>query len=106
MPGGYSCSIMADSAAQGVYTSVQELIKLPGEARGFSFLPRQPVHGLLTGRHASRLRGRGTDFEEIRRYLPGDDIRKIDRKVTARTKKPHTRVLHRGRFMKAIHKDT
>jgi uncharacterized protein (DUF58 family) len=32
------------------------------------------------------------DFEEIRRYLPGDDIRKIDWKVTARTKKPHTRI--------------
>ena len=96
MLGGYSCSIMVDSAAQGVYTSIQELIKLRCKARGFSFLPRQPVHGLLTGRHASRLRGRGTDFEEIRRYLPRDDIRKIDWKVTARMKKPHTRVYTEG----------
>lgn len=60
-------------------------------ARGFSFLPRQPIHSLLAGRHASRLRGRGLNFEEIRRYQPGDDIRQIDWKVTARTRKPHSR---------------
>ncbi len=83
---------MTQDDTQGVYTSVQELVKLQYKARGFGFLPRQPVHSLLTGRHASRLRGRGMDFEEIRRYLPGDDIRKIDWQVTARTRKPHTRV--------------
>lgn len=83
---------MPENTTQGVYTNVQELVKLRYKASGYSFLPRQPVHSLLTGRHASRLRGRGMDFEEIRRYLPGDDIRKIDWKVTARTKKPHTRI--------------
>ena len=83
---------MSENTTQGVYTNVQELVKLQYKASGYSFLPRQPVHSLLTGRHASRLRGRGMDFEKIRRYLPGDDIRKIDWKVTARTKKPHTRV--------------
>ncbi|VFQ47504.1 DUF58 domain-containing protein [Desulfoluna butyratoxydans] len=76
----------------GVYARLSDLIRLKHKAQGFSFLPRQPVHSLLTGRHASRLRGRGLDFEEIRGYLPGDDIRSIDWKVTARTRKPHTRV--------------
>ena len=76
----------------GVYTSLQQLIKLQQKARGFSFLPKQPIHSLLAGRHASRLRGRGLNFEEIRHYLPGDDIRNVDWKVTARTKKPHTKV--------------
>ncbi|BCS95354.1 hypothetical protein DSLASN_09860 [Desulfoluna limicola] len=76
----------------GVYVSLDSLIRLQHKARGFSFLPKQPVHSLLTGRHASRLRGRGLDFEEIRGYLPGDDIRSIDWKVTARTRKPHIRV--------------
>lgn len=77
---------------QGVYVDLESLIKLQYKARGFSFLPRQPVHSVLTGRYASRVRGRGLDFEEIRRYVPGDDIRTIDWKVTARTGKPHTRV--------------
>ena len=39
-------------------------------ARDFSFLPQQPVTSILSGRYASRLRGRGLNFEEIRRYLP------------------------------------
>jgi DNA polymerase III delta prime subunit len=60
--------------------------------RGFSFLLRQPVYSILAGRHASRLRGRGLNFEEIRRYLPGDDIRNMDWRVTARTRRPHVRV--------------
>jgi uncharacterized protein (DUF58 family) len=76
----------------GVYTSVDELIRLQFKVHGFSFLPRQPVQSLLAGRRASRLRGRGLDFEEIRRYIPGDDIRTMDWRVTARTRKPHTRV--------------
>ena len=58
----------------------------------FHFRPRQPVHSLLAGRHASRLRGRGLAFEELRPYLPGDDIRTMDWHVTARTGKPHVRV--------------
>ena len=76
----------------GAYAQLDDLIRLQFKARGFSFLPRQPVHSLLSGRHASRLRGRGLNFEELRRYLPGDDIRTIDWRVTARTRKPHVRV--------------
>ena len=76
----------------GAHASLRELVKLEVEARGFSFLPRQPIHSVLAGRHASRLRGRGLNFEEIRRYLPGDDVRNIDWKVTARARKPYVRV--------------
>jgi uncharacterized protein (DUF58 family) len=76
----------------GVYTTLAELVAFRHRARGFSFLPRQPVHSVLAGRHASRVRGRGLNFEEIRRYQTGDDIRQIDWKVTARTRKTHSRV--------------
>ena len=38
----------------------------------------------------------GSNFEEMRDYLPGDDIRSIDWKATARTGKPHVRRVHRG----------
>ena len=78
--------------AKGVYADLSDLVRLRYRARGFTFLPRQPVHSILAGRHASRLRGRGLNFDEIRRYLPGDDIRQMDWKVTARTRIPHTRV--------------
>ncbi len=76
----------------GVYADLTSLMKLEFQARGFSFLPKQPIHSLLAGRHASRLRGRGLNFEEIRRYQPGDDIRAMDWHVTARAGKPHVRV--------------
>ncbi len=79
-------------AQSGVYADLSELVRMQYQARGYSFLPRQPVHSVLAGRHASRLRGRGLNFEEIRRYLPGDDIRNMDWHVTARTRKPHVRV--------------
>ena len=59
----------------GVYVDLDELIALEQRGRRVSFLPKQPVHSLLSGRFASRMRGRGLNFEEIRRYLPGDDIR-------------------------------
>ena len=66
---------------QGVYADLNSLTRLKHQGQGFSFLPRQPIHSLLVGQKASRLRGRGLNFEEIRNYLPGDDIRNIDWKA-------------------------
>lgn len=82
----------APNERPGVYANLRELVALQFLAKDFSFLPRQPVQSLLAGRHASRLRGRGLNFEEIRRYQSGDDIRQIDWKVTVRTRKTHSRV--------------
>ena len=88
-----SNSVQAISAeTEGVYVTLDRLLRLKHEASGFSFLPRQPVRSLLTGHHASRLRGRGLNFDELRAYQPGDDIGVMDWKVTARTQKPHVRV--------------
>jgi uncharacterized protein (DUF58 family) len=74
------------------YVTVDELARLRHRAKGFSFLPRQPVHSLLVGRHASRLRGRGLDFEELRHYVEGDDTRTIDWPATARLGSAYVRV--------------
>jgi uncharacterized protein (DUF58 family) len=76
-----------------IFVSLQDLLKLEHTARGFSFLAKkQRVRSILGGKHASKLRGRGLDFEEVRNYVAGDDIRHIDWKVTARTQKAHSRV--------------
>ena len=75
-----------------VTTTLNDLVLLKAEARGFSLLTRQPVGSLLAGRHASRLRGRGLTFEELRDYREGDDIRSMDWKATARLRSPHVRV--------------
>lgn len=84
-------------AVRGVYVDLDELIGLEQRGRRVSFLPRQPVHSLLSGRYASRMRGRGLNFEEIRDYRSGDDVRSIDWKVTARLRKPHIRVFNEER---------
>lgn len=82
----------AASPPAGVVVTLEELVRLRSRRRGFSLLPRQPVRSLLAGRHASRLRGRGLNFDEIRPYQPGDDVRQIDWKATVRTRQTQTRV--------------
>jgi uncharacterized protein (DUF58 family) len=81
---------------------VEHLRGLEPRAKALTFLPRQPARSVLNGRHASRLRGRGLNFEELRRYLPGDDVRTIDWKVTARTGTPHVRVYSEERDRPAL----
>lgn len=84
---------MADKFPKDVFTSLPELLGLEAFARGFSFqAKKQKVRSVLGGKHASKLRGRGMDFEEVRQYVAGDDIRNIDWKVTARTQKTHSKV--------------
>ena len=83
---------MAAPASDEIYTNLHALVRLRYTAQGFSYLPRQSVRSLLSGRKRSRLRGRGLDFDELRHYRPGDDIRTMDWRVTNRTGKPHVRV--------------
>lgn len=52
---------------------------------------------LMAGQFMSRYKGRGMDFAEVRAYQPGDDIRSIDWRVTARTGKAHTKLFHQER---------
>jgi len=75
-----------------IYADINELRRLQYKTRGFSFMPKQPANSLLSGKHVSKLRGRGLNFEELRHYRPGDDIRAMDWKVTQRTGKPHVKV--------------
>ena len=69
----------AEAYPQDVFTSLKQLLGMEHLAQHFSLLARkQKVKSLLGGKHASKLRGRGLDFEEVRHYVKGDDIRNID----------------------------
>ena len=83
---------MSTPDSEQIYTNLHALVRLRYTAGGFSYLPQQPVRSLLAGRKRSKLRGRGLDFDELRHYRPGDDIRTMDWRVTNRTGKPHVRV--------------
>lgn len=51
------------------------------------------VNDILAGAYHSVFKGQGMEFEEVREYVPGDDIRLIDWNVTARTSVPHIKIL-------------
>jgi uncharacterized protein (DUF58 family) len=74
-----------------VYVTPAHLARMEVDARRLSALPHRPHQSILSGRHASRLRGRGLDFEEIRAYVPGDDLRYLDWKASSRVGRPLVR---------------
>ncbi len=85
-----------------VYVSLAQLMALEFKARDLSFLARQPRASLLAGAHASRLRGRGLNFDELRRYQPGDDLRHLDWRASMRTGKPVVRTFTEERDRPAL----
>jgi uncharacterized protein (DUF58 family) len=85
---------MAEIAASDVgtvYVTPAHLARMEYDARRLNATPHRPHHSILAGRHASRLRGRGLNFEEIRAYVPGDDLRHLDWKASLRVGRPLVR---------------
>lgn len=58
------------------------------QARLIEIRTRKAVQEQLSGGYHSVFRGRGMDFDEVREYVPGDDVRAIDWNVTARAGRP------------------
>jgi uncharacterized protein (DUF58 family) len=77
--------------------ALDELIALGALAHGASLARSRRSPALHAGHNASRWRGRGVDFRESRIYQPGDEIRHMDWRVTARSGKPHTKVFEEER---------
>jgi len=51
------------------------------------------VNDILAGQYESVFKGQGMEFSEVREYVPGDDVRLIDWNVTARTNRPHIKLM-------------
>ena len=85
-----------------VYVSLAQLMALQFQVRDLSFVARQPQGSILAGNHASRLRGRGLNFDELRRYQPGDDLRHLDWRASLRTGKPVVRTFTEERDRPAL----
>ncbi|MBF0185279.1 MAG: DUF58 domain-containing protein [Magnetococcales bacterium] len=85
VPGGWATRIDAAS-----------LLALRHSAR---FLPAsaQQSRSLQSGSTHSLFKGSGIEYAESRPYLPGDEIRHIDWRITARSGKPHTKLFHEER---------
>ncbi len=74
-----------------IYCSYKHLVSIQAHAQSFSLLPHMSSSTLLAGRHHSLFRGRGLNFEELKHYQSGDDVRNIDWKTTMRIGKPYVR---------------
>ncbi len=61
--------------------------------RGIQIRTSRMVNDIFAGEYHSVFKGQGMEFEEVREYVPGDDIRMIDWNVTARTSVPHIKKL-------------
>ncbi len=81
---------------KGVYPQLAQLVALQQYTSMLS-LEQVSRTSPTAGNWHSRIRGRGLDFAEVRRYQPGDDIRSIDWRVTAKTQKTHTRLFTQER---------
>jgi len=80
-----------------ITATLEDLVALRGAARGLSLHARRPALARLMGGHRSAHRGQGLEFEEVRPYAAGDDVRDIDWRVTARRGRPHTRLYREER---------
>lgn len=79
-----------------VRANTDSLLALSRLARHVALHARR-IPGVAPGGHRSSFRGRGMEYDHSRQYVPGDDIRNIDWRVTARTGRVHTKLFHEER---------
>lgn len=91
---------MADRATKGDFSESGRGLRAPellARVRAIRLRTRRQVSSILAGGYRSTFRGAGIEFEEVRPYLPGDDVRSIDWKVTARKNDPHVKSFREDR---------
>jgi len=72
------------------------------KAKQISLKTRKQVFGSLSGANLSRFQGEGFEFAELREYVYGDDVRKIDWKTTAKIGKPFIKIYYEERELNVV----
>ncbi len=80
-----------------LYPKIDDLLELRHQAHTIGVASHHPVNSILCGLYRSVFRGQGMDFEEVREYQHGDEIRNMDWRVTARTGKAFLKVFREER---------
>ncbi|MBT5228989.1 MAG: DUF58 domain-containing protein, partial [Methylococcales bacterium] len=76
------------------YLDLQTMMGYRYDAKKLALAKQASVHSKQPSGHRTKLRGRGIDFDEVRRYEPGDDIRTMNWRVMAKTGNPFTKLFH------------
>ncbi|MGD9638412.1 MAG: DUF58 domain-containing protein [Alphaproteobacteria bacterium] len=82
---------------QGIAVTIDELLAVRLNGKNILNKPTKKVGTYGSGAYRSPFRGRGMEFDEVRIYQEGDDIRCIDWRITAKTGQAHTKVFHEER---------
>lgn len=72
-------------------THSEKVKEILGRVRQIEIRTRRLVNDALAGQYHSVFKGRGMDFDEVREYVPGDEVRSIDWNVTARAGRPYVK---------------
>ena len=86
-----------DQTRKGLEATFSELLWCRPNRKFGGFAPSGKVDTHQHGANRSIFLGRGMEVDEVRAYQPGDDIRAIDWRVTARTGAMHTKLFHEER---------
>jgi uncharacterized protein (DUF58 family) len=80
-----------------LYPDFDDLVALKERKLNIKQFAARHANSTVQGNHHSPFRGRGLDFDSVRKYVPGDDIRSIDWRVTARMGSPHLKLFKEDR---------
>ncbi len=93
-----AASAPADAALNpATRVTTEDLVELQRHAGKIDLTHARTAGSRLAGKHLSRFRGRGMDYQESRAYQAGDDVRSMDWRVTARAGAPHIKLYQEER---------
>lgn len=91
-----------ECAGLGLYPDLKELIALKEGKAPLKISSQRSIKSTIPGDHHSPFRGQGLEFDSVRAYVPGDDVRTIDWRVTARSGSPHIKLFKEEREREVI----
>lgn len=85
-----------------LYPNFKELLSYEGAAKGIGLDLKKKYSSDISGNFLSSFKGQGMEFDKVREYIYGDDVRDIEWRVSARTQKTHVKVYREERKRNVI----